>query len=129
MEPVTVKMNAGALKGIIDLPNYPDDQPVEITVSPEKEQTPLSKEEVKKILSELAGCLSHSPDKNKSLKEIRMERLNDKITAMITAEKNLMLMEEIQDIIGDDKGWKSEDEMIKDLAEMRRRRMANAHNG
>ena len=82
MEPVTVKMNAGALKGIIDLPNYPDDQPVEITVSPEKEQKPLSKEEVKKILSELAGCLSHSPDKNKSLKEIRYERIMGKYESL-----------------------------------------------
>lgn len=34
MQTVKVKMNAGNLKGIIDLPNYPDDQRVTITVNP-----------------------------------------------------------------------------------------------
>ncbi|MBQ9487159.1 MAG: hypothetical protein IJU91_05080 [Selenomonadaceae bacterium] len=126
MEPVTVKMNAGALKGIIDLPNYPDDQPVEITVKPK-----MTKEDFDNLIQEIKTFWANHKkvDENKSIKEIRMDRLVDKMTAMITAEKNLTLMEEIQDIIGDDKGWKSEEEMIKDLAEMRRRRMANAHNG
>lgn len=126
MEPVTVKMNAGALKGIIDLPNYPDDQPVEITVKPK-----MTKEDFDNLIKEIKTfwATHEKVDENKTLDEYRMERLTDKITAMITAEKNLMLIEEIQDIIGDDKGWKSEEEMIQDLTEMRRRRMANAHNG
>lgn len=48
MEPVTVKMNAGALKGIIDLPNYPDDQPVEITVKPK-----MTKEDFDDLIKEI----------------------------------------------------------------------------
>ncbi len=82
MEPVTVKMNAGDLKGIIDLPNYPDDQPVNITISPDNEKISLKEEDVKKILRELAGCLSSSPDKNKSLKQIRYERIMGKYESL-----------------------------------------------
>ena len=82
METVRVKMNAGDLKGIIDLPNYPDNQPVEITVKPELEKKALSKDEVEKILSELAGCLANSPDKNKSLAEIRYERIMSKYESL-----------------------------------------------
>ncbi len=82
MQTVKVKMNAGDLKGIIDLPNYPDNQPVEITVSPELAEKALSKDEVEKIVSELAGCLANSPDKNKSLDEIRYERIMSKYESL-----------------------------------------------
>ena len=39
------------------------------------------------------------------------------------AGRNERIMREINALIGDDKGWASEDEMIKDLAESRRSRM------
>ena len=39
------------------------------------------------------------------------------------AGRNGRIMREINALIGDDKGWVSEDEMIKDLAESRRSRM------
>lgn len=39
------------------------------------------------------------------------------------AEKNLAIMKEVKDLIGDDIPWASEDEMIRDLAEMRRQRL------
>ena len=39
------------------------------------------------------------------------------------AGRNERIMREINALIGDDKGWVSEDEMIKDLAESRRSRM------
>ena len=42
MQTVKVKMNAGDLKGIIDLPNYPDDRRVTITVNPEVKEKPVS---------------------------------------------------------------------------------------
>lgn len=96
MQTVNVKMNAGDLKGIIDLPNYPDNQLVNITVSPANE------------------------------KKSRLDILAEKILSA-RAKKNLEIMEEIQSIIGDDKGWASEEEMIKDLAEMRRRKYLESH--
>ena len=40
-----------------------------------------------------------------------------------TAEKNERLMRGIRELIGDDKGWNSEEEMIEDLAAFRRSRM------
>lgn len=39
------------------------------------------------------------------------------------AEKNLAIMKEVKDLIGDDIPWASEDEMIRELAEMRRQRL------
>ena len=124
MEPVTVKMNAGDLKGIIDLPNYPDNQPVEITVKPK-----MTEADFDNLIKEIKNFWAkhEKVDEDKTFDEYRMERLTKKITSLIRAEKNLALMEEIQTLIGDDKGWKNEDEMINDLAEMRRRRMINAN--
>ena len=75
MEPVTVKMNAGALKGIIDLPNYPDDQPVEITVKPK-----MTKEDFDDLIKEIKTFWANNKkvDENKTLDEYRMERLEAK---------------------------------------------------
>ena len=39
------------------------------------------------------------------------------------AERNIAIMNEIKNLIGDDIPWASEEEMIKELAEMRRQRM------
>lgn len=39
------------------------------------------------------------------------------------ADRNERLIHEIQELIGNDKGWDSEEEMIKDMAEFRRSRM------
>lgn len=39
------------------------------------------------------------------------------------AERNIAIMKEVKDLIGDDIPWASEEEMIKELAEMRRQRM------
>lgn len=39
------------------------------------------------------------------------------------ANKNLAIMDEIQDIIGDDIPWTNEEEMIRELAEMRRQKL------
>ena len=39
------------------------------------------------------------------------------------AERNIAIMEEVKDLIGDDIPWASEEEMIKELAEMRRQRL------
>ena len=40
-----------------------------------------------------------------------------------TANRNGKIMREINALIGDDKGWESEEAMIQDLAEQRRSRM------
>ena len=39
------------------------------------------------------------------------------------AERNIAIMDKIQNLIGDDIPWANEEEMIKELAEMRRQRM------
>ena len=39
------------------------------------------------------------------------------------ANKNLAIMNDIQDIIGDDIPWANEEEMIRELAEMRRQKL------
>ena len=39
------------------------------------------------------------------------------------AERNIAIMEEVQDLIGDDIPWANEEEMIRELAEMRRQRL------
>ena len=39
------------------------------------------------------------------------------------AERNLAIMDEIQKLVGDDVSWANEEEMIKELAEMRRQRL------
>ena len=38
------------------------------------------------------------------------------------AERNTAIMKEVQDLIGDDIPWANEEEMIRELAEMRRQR-------
>ncbi len=68
-------MNAGALKVIIDLPNYPDDQPVEITVKPK-----MTKEDFDDLIKEIKTFWANHKkvDENKTLDEYRMERLEAK---------------------------------------------------
>ena len=39
------------------------------------------------------------------------------------AERNLAIMKDVKALIGDDIPWASEEEMIKELAEMRRQRL------
>lgn len=45
------------------------------------------------------------------------------INSQSRADKNLAIMDEIQDTIGDDIPWASEEEMIKELAETRRQKL------
>ena len=39
------------------------------------------------------------------------------------AERNIAIMDKIQNLIGDDIPWANEEEMIKELAQMRRQRL------
>lgn len=81
---VTTQMLAKDLKGIIDLPNYPDDQLVEIMVSPTVYRKPLTTEERRQALKEIREIMAegrkNNPefDSNKTLEEYRMERLEEK---------------------------------------------------
>ena len=80
MQTVKVKMNAGDLKGLIDLPDYPDDQRVTITVNPEVKENARSKEEIRAALDEIKKFWAYL-DKNephKTLEEYRLERLEKK---------------------------------------------------
>ena len=80
LKTVRKEMNAGELKGLIDLPNYEDNQRGSITVSPaaEKEEKKiLSDEEIDAIMSRLVGCLKNV-DKSKTLEDWRNERLAEK---------------------------------------------------
>ena len=125
MKTVTAEMKAGDLKGIIDLPNYPDNQRVKITVNPNTDENDFDS-----LLNEIKTFWANheKADENKTFDDYRMERLLKKINSFIIAEKNLALMDQFQEIVGEDKGWVNEEEMIKDLAEMRRRRMSNENN-
>ena len=125
MKTVTAEMKAGDLKGIIDLPNYPDNQRVKITVNPNTDENDFDS-----LLNEIKSFWANheKADENKTFDDYRMERLLKKINSFIIAEKNLALMDQFQEIVGEDKGWVNEEEMIKDLAEMRRRRMSNENN-
>ena len=72
MKTVRKKMLARDLKGLIDLPNYDDNQCLEVTVHPTEEQTELSAAELKKLVHSLVGAIPHT---DKTLDELRMERL------------------------------------------------------
>lgn len=78
------KMLAKDLKGIVNLPNYDDNQPVEIMVSPAVEKKTLTREERKQVLKEIREIMAegrkNNPefDSNKTLDEYRMERLEEK---------------------------------------------------
>lgn len=126
MQTVTVTMKAGDLKKVIDLPNFRDDQRVKVTVKDDTSFQNISEQDFDELIKDIKIFWENrKKSEEKNIYEICMERLIKKINACITAEKNLAIMENIEQIIGDDKGWKNEEEMIKDLAEMRRRRIAN----
>ena len=83
MKNVRAKMLAKDLKGVINLPNYDDNQPVEITISPAveiKKPTPAEVDEALKSIREIMANAKKNPDfnPNKTLEEYRMERLEAK---------------------------------------------------
>ena len=66
MKTIRKEMNAGDLKGIIDLPDYADNQRVEIIiepVAPVAERKKMTPEEIEAALKKLTGCLK-GLDKN-----------------------------------------------------------------
>ena len=75
LKTVHKKMFARDLKGLIDLPNYADNQRVEVTVYPTEEEKPLSPEELREIVKSLVGAIPYT---DKTLDELRMERLEKK---------------------------------------------------
>lgn len=75
MKTVRKEMNAGDLKGLIDLPDYKDNQRVEITIRPVKKK--LSDAEINELLDSLTGCLKNV-DKSKTLEDWRNERLAER---------------------------------------------------
>lgn len=79
MKTVRKKMLARDLKGLIDLPNYDDAQPVKVTVMPDETQDKklLSDAEIAAIWDRLTGCLA-GIDKSKTLDDWRKERLEEK---------------------------------------------------
>jgi len=77
LKTVRKKMLARDLKGLIDLPNYDDNQRVEVTVYPTVEEKPLSPEERRKIVNSLVGCLKGA-DPSKTLDDWRTERLEER---------------------------------------------------
>ena len=77
------KMLAKDLKGIVNLPNYADNQPVEITIFPVEEEKTLTREERKEAwrkIDEIMAEVRNSPnfDPNMTLEDYRMERLAKK---------------------------------------------------
>ena len=77
LKTVRKEMNAGDLKGIIDLPNYADNQLVEVLIQPTDEEKELTPEERRDIIKSLAGCLKGA-DPSKTLDDWRRERLAER---------------------------------------------------
>lgn len=78
---VSKQMTAGDLKGIMDLPNYADNQRVKITVSPAEpvlERKKMSPEEIESALNKLTGCLKDLVDPTKDMAYWRNERLAER---------------------------------------------------
>ena len=81
MKFVRKEMNAGDLKGIIDLPDYADNQRVKVTISPAEPVNKLKKmsqEEIDAALGRLTGCLKGLVDPTKDMAYWRGERLAEK---------------------------------------------------
>lgn len=81
MKTIRRQMTAGDLKGIIDLPNYDDNQRVEVTVVPAKpaeERKKMSPKEIEAALNNLRGCLKGLVDPSKTLDDWRKERLEER---------------------------------------------------
>lgn len=80
MKTVRKEMTAGDLKGIIDLPNYEDNQRVEIKIAPAEpeERKKMSREEIEAALNKLTGCLKGLVDPTKDMAYWRSERLAEK---------------------------------------------------
>ena len=81
LKTIRKEMNAGDLKGIIDLPNYDDDQRVKITVEPKEpveERKKMSPEEIEAALKSLTGCLKGLVDPTKDMAYWRGERLAER---------------------------------------------------
>ena len=74
---VRKQMTAGDLKGIIDLPNYADNQRVEVIITPAEKKKILSDEEIEATLNKLKGCLK-GVDPSKTLDDWRKERLEER---------------------------------------------------
>lgn len=54
MQTVNVTMKAGALKGIVDLPNFDDEQLVNVTVSPDvNENKKITEQDFEDLLAEI----------------------------------------------------------------------------
>ena len=80
LKTVRKEMTAGDLKGIIDLPDYADNQRVEVTIYPATVREPkkiLSEEEINAIMDRLTGCLK-GVDPSKTLDDWRRERLEER---------------------------------------------------
>ena len=60
MKNVRAKMLAKDLKGIVNLPNYDDNQPVEITISPANEEKAVTREERSRILKEIHEIMANA---------------------------------------------------------------------
>ncbi|MBR5913125.1 MAG: hypothetical protein IKZ58_02000 [Selenomonadaceae bacterium] len=83
MQTVNVKLKAGALKGIVDLP-VDDDQLVNVTVSPEVEETKkITEKDFDDLLAEIKNFWAHRENAEdiKTFDEYRMERLEKKYGA------------------------------------------------
>jgi len=75
LKTVHKNMFARDLKGVIDLPDYDDNQLVKVTVYPTEEEKKLTPEEFTAILEKITGAIPYT---DKTLDELRIERLEKK---------------------------------------------------
>ena len=77
------------------------------------------------LKQEVINLIAEIPDEKsdvfiKLLKTIR-ELIG--VDSTSRAEKNIAIMKEVKNLIGDDIPWASEDDMIRELADMRRQKL------
>lgn len=77
------------------------------------------------LKQELITLIEGIPDEKSDVLASILKNVREIIKSNLKAraERNIAIMKEVKALIGDDIPWANEEEMIKELAEMRRQRM------
>lgn len=76
------------------------------------------------LKQEAFALIAGIPDEKKDVLVTIVKNIRELlgVSSKTRAEKNLAIMKEVKNLIGDDIPWRNEDEMIRELAEMRRQK-------
>ena len=76
------------------------------------------------LKQEAFALIAGIPDEKKDVLVTIVKNIRELlgVSSKTRTEKNLAIMKEVKNLIGDDIPWRNEDEMIRELAEMRRQK-------